>query len=88
MMENLNLLRQEEIFQLVMAETIQKVRWIRTLDLLKDINIVLVSQIGPGASQRLISNGIQPFMMPTYIDEALEKLSIQLEKDKKELDDG
>ena len=54
----------------------------RTLDLLKDTNIVLVSQIGPGASQHLISNGIQPFMMPTYIDEALEKLAIKLKKDK------
>ena len=54
-----------------------------TLDLLKDTNIVLVSQIGPGASQCLISNGIQPFMMPTYIDEALEKLAIRLKKDVK-----
>lgn len=54
-----------------------------TLDILKDTDIVLVSQIGPGASQCLISNGIQPFMMPTYIDEALEKLAIHLEKDEK-----
>ncbi len=55
----------------------------RTIDLLKDTDVVLVSQIGPGASQHLISNGIQPFMMPTYIDEALEKLAIRLEKDEK-----
>jgi nitrogen fixation protein NifX len=54
-----------------------------TLDLLKDTDIVLVSQIGPGASQCLISNGIQPYMMPMYIDEALEKLVSKLEKDGK-----
>ena len=51
-----------------------------TLDIIKDTKIVLVSQIGPGASQYLISNGIQPFMMPTYIDEALEKLAVNLKK--------
>ena len=51
-----------------------------TLDLIKDTNIVLISQIGPGASQFLLSNGIQPFMIPSYIDEALEKLAIRLAK--------
>ena len=51
-----------------------------TLNLIKDTNIVLISQIGPGASQFLLSNGIQPFMIPTYIDEALEKLAIRLAK--------
>lgn len=55
-----------------------------TLELIKDTNIVLVSQIGPGASQFLISNGIQPYMIPTYIDEALEKLASRLvQKDEK-----
>ncbi|MBZ2166609.1 NifB/NifX family molybdenum-iron cluster-binding protein [Methanobacterium spitsbergense] len=45
-----------------------------TLKLIKDVDIVLVSQIGPGASQSLISIGIQPYIMPMFIDEALEKL--------------
>ncbi|MDD3985381.1 MAG: NifB/NifX family molybdenum-iron cluster-binding protein [Methanobacterium sp.] len=45
-----------------------------TLDILKNIHIVLVSQIGHGASQNLLSNGIQPFIMPIFIDEALEKI--------------
>jgi predicted Fe-Mo cluster-binding NifX family protein len=43
-----------------------------------------VSQIGPGASQFLLSNGIQPFMIPTYIDEALEKLADRIVKLKEE----
>ena len=51
-----------------------------TLDIIKDTSIVLVSQIGPGASQFLLSNGIQPFMIPTYIDEALEKLATRIMK--------
>jgi nitrogen fixation protein NifX len=55
-----------------------------TLDIIKDTSIVLVSQIGPGASQFLLSNGIQPFMIPTYIDEALEKLAARIVKLKEE----
>ena len=35
-----------------------------TLNILKDVDIVLVSQIGPGASQYLLNNGIKPFIMP------------------------
>ncbi len=56
-----------------------------TLDLIKDTNIVLVSQIGPGASQFLLSNGIKPFIISTYIDEALEKLAASV---KQELDEN
>ena len=55
-----------------------------TLDIIKDTSIVLVSQIGPVASQFLLSNGIQPFMIPTYIDEALEKLAARIVKLKEE----
>ena len=53
-----------------------------TLEILKDTKIVLVSQIGPGASQTLLSNGIQPFMIPTFIDEALEKLGARIVESK------
>ncbi|WP_048190663.1 NifB/NifX family molybdenum-iron cluster-binding protein [Methanobacterium sp. SMA-27] len=56
-----------------------------TIELIKDVDIVLVSQIGPGASQSLISNGIQPYMMPTYIDEALEKLGSKFVNEKKKV---
>ena len=35
-----------------------------TLNILKDVDIVLISQIGPGASQYLLNNGIKPFIMP------------------------
>ena len=51
-----------------------------TLNIIKDTSVVLVSQIGPGASQFLLSNGIQPFMIPTYIDEALENLANRIFK--------
>lgn len=55
-----------------------------TFNMIKDTNIVLVSQIGPGASQFLISNGIKPFMVPTYIDEALDKLAAKIMELKEE----
>lgn len=51
-----------------------------TLDIIKDTQIVLISQIGPGASQFLLLNGIQPYMIPTFIEEALDKLSARLVK--------
>ena len=54
-----------------------------TIKLIEDVDIVLVSQIGPGASQSLISNGIQPYIMPTFIDEALKKLGSKFMEKKK-----
>lgn len=44
------------------------------VDVLDGVKVVLVSQIGPGASHNLLVNGIQSFSVPSYIDEALEKL--------------
>lgn len=49
-----------------------------TLDVIKDSKFVLVSQIGPGASQFLISKGIQPIMIPLFITDALEKLKKEI----------
>jgi nitrogen fixation protein NifX len=49
-----------------------------TLDIIGDVDIVLVSQIGPGASEFLLSNGIQPLEMPGFIDEQLKKLQNSL----------
>lgn len=51
-----------------------------TLDIIKDTQVVLVSQIGPGASQFLLSHGIQPFMVPTFIEKALQKLATRVAK--------
>ncbi len=55
-----------------------------TLNILKDVDIVLVSQIGPGASQYLLNNGIQPFIMPGFIDEELNKIAKNLSDKKQE----
>jgi nitrogen fixation protein NifX len=46
-----------------------------TINILRDVDIVLISQIGPGATQSLLSNNIQPYIMPGFIDEKLKKLS-------------
>ena len=43
--------------------------------------------IGPGASQFLLSHGIQPFMIPTFIDEALNKLAARVTKTRIETSD-
>jgi nitrogen fixation protein NifX len=47
---------------------------------LDGVKVVLVAQIGPGASQNLLLNGIQSFSVPSYIDEALEKLGTSYSK--------
>jgi predicted Fe-Mo cluster-binding NifX family protein len=47
---------------------------------LDGVKVVLVAQIGPGASQNLLLNGIQSFSVPSYIDEALEKLGASYAK--------
>jgi predicted Fe-Mo cluster-binding NifX family protein len=55
-----------------------------TINILKDVDIVLVSQIGPGASQYLLNNRIQPVIMPGFIDEKLDKISKNLIDKKQE----
>lgn len=51
-----------------------------TATLLSDCKAVIVSQIGPGASQKLINNGIIPFSNPCFIEEALKQISKNLDK--------
>jgi len=46
----------------------------KTIDLIADCDILLVSQIGPGAQKKLIKKGVKPVLMPIFIDEALDKL--------------
>lgn len=54
----------------------------RSVKLISDCEAVLASQIGPAAIDILIKNGIEPYLAPTYIDEALKELA-QLKADKK-----
>ncbi|EKF85057.1 dinitrogenase iron-molybdenum cofactor biosynthesis protein [Methanobacterium formicicum DSM 3637] len=45
-----------------------------TIELISDCDILLVSQIGPGAQKKLINRGVRPLIMPVFIEDALEKL--------------
>jgi len=49
-----------------------------TYKILRDVDMVMVSQIGPGASQFLLSKNIQPLMTPGFIEDELKKLIIKL----------
>jgi nitrogen fixation protein NifX len=49
-----------------------------TLGILSDVDYVMVSQIGPGASQYLLSKNIQPLMTPGFIEEELNKLGSKI----------
>ncbi|GAB6056661.1 NifB/NifX family molybdenum-iron cluster-binding protein [Methanobacterium movens] len=51
-----------------------------TVELLNDSKVVLVSQIGPGASQRVIDAHMIPIMYPGFIQEALNEISQNLDK--------
>jgi len=45
-----------------------------SINLISDCEGVLISQIGPGAADALIANGIQPIIIPMLIDDALNKI--------------
>ena len=45
-----------------------------SIDLIADCDGVLVSQIGPGASDLLVEAGVQPIIIPMLIDDALKKI--------------
>ncbi|MDD1775128.1 MAG: dinitrogenase iron-molybdenum cofactor biosynthesis protein [Methanobacterium sp.] len=47
----------------------------RSIQLISDCKIVIASQIGPGAVDILLKNNIEPYIAPTFIDEALKKLA-------------
>jgi predicted Fe-Mo cluster-binding NifX family protein len=53
----------------------------KTLDVLADIDVVPVSQIGPEAVESLILRGIQPYKTPTFIVEALKNLASTVKND-------
>lgn len=46
----------------------------KTINLLSDCRIVLVSRIGPGAERKLQVQGIRSYSVPDFIDQALTKL--------------
>lgn len=46
----------------------------KTLDLISDCRAVLVSRVGPGAAEALVLRGIQPYVIPNFIADALKQL--------------
>lgn len=45
-----------------------------SVELISDCQIVLASQIGPGAIDILLTHNITPYIAPTFIDEALKEV--------------
>jgi nitrogen fixation protein NifX len=45
-----------------------------TIKLIPDVEGVLVSQVGPGAADKLMAHGIQPIIIPMLIDDAIKKI--------------
>lgn len=55
-----------------------------SLDLISDCDGVLVSQVGPGAADKLIERGIQPIIIPMLIEDALKKIYELIQEEKEE----
>ncbi len=56
----------------------------RSVNLISDCDAVLAGQIGPAAVDVLVDNGIDPYMAPTFIDDALKELAaIRKDSEKK-----
>ena len=55
-----------------------------SIDLISDCDGVLVSQIGPGASDLLIEKGIQPIIIPMLITDALKKIYELIQEENQE----
>lgn len=53
---------------------------VRSVQLLHDCQAVIVSQIGPGAVEALELEGITPYVIPNFIEEALAELKKRYEK--------
>ncbi len=45
-----------------------------TIEMLSDCAAIVVSQIGPGAFERLARHGLQAYVIPDFIDDALQQL--------------
>jgi predicted Fe-Mo cluster-binding NifX family protein len=46
----------------------------KTVDLLADCRAVVVAQIGPAAVEKLSMRGIHAFVIPDFIDSAMQRL--------------
>jgi len=49
---------------------------IRSVKLISDCKTLIASQIGPAAIDVLIKNNIEPYIAPTFIDDALKQLAL------------
>ncbi|WP_431062607.1 NifB/NifX family molybdenum-iron cluster-binding protein [Methanobacterium sp.] len=54
------------------------------IELISDVEGVLVSQVGPGAADRLIAHGIQPIIIPMLIEDAIKKVYELMQEEKEE----
>ncbi|QGG48154.1 NifB/NifX family molybdenum-iron cluster-binding protein [Heliorestis convoluta] len=45
----------------------------QTIEMLADCRAVFVSQIGPGASEKLLAKGIVPYRIANFIEEAIKE---------------
>ncbi len=52
-----------------------------SINLISDCDGVLVSQVGQGAADELISHGIQPVIIPLLIEDALKKVYDLIQKE-------
>ncbi len=48
----------------------------RSVKLISDCKAIIASQIGPAAIDILLKNNIEPYIAPTFIDEALKQLAL------------
>ncbi|CEA14381.1 MAG: NifB/NifX family molybdenum-iron cluster-binding protein [Methanobacterium formicicum] len=55
----------------------------KSVKLISDCQAVLAGQIGPGAIDILLKNNIDPYIAPTFIEDALEQLT-EIRKKKKD----
>lgn len=51
-----------------------------SVELISDCQVVLASQIGPGAIDILLAKGIEPYLAPTFIEDALKELAAMKKK--------
>jgi len=59
-----------------------------SINLISDCEGVLVSQVGPGAAEALVSHGIQPIIIPMLIDDAIKKIIELMQEDKNDNDEN
>ena len=61
------------------GEDLEENKHLHVVRLLQDCQAVLVSRIGTGAMEILQENGIEPYVIPDYIEDALKRF-VQLKR--------